>query len=451
MHMELSSAPVCILYFAIEIKTQFEQKQGLGKKEMKAQCCAGLAPGGKKWYAVSVKEIAMELFIKRFYELSVAELYEILQLRCNVFVVEQNCVYSDLDDYDQDAWHVYLRDEDGIQAYLRVLNRGTKFDDVSIGRVISMKRRCGLGTRILQAGIRVAWEKLSAQRITIEAQVYARGLYEKLGFVQASGEFLEDGIAHIRMTLEMRSQRSVFLTSSPCDDDVPEGVDLPCIFFERNGFVENLRQRIRPGGRFLVVAADPDAHALNDEMAHTFAECFRYHGMEFSEIMLLDSRTEAFAAQMVSGSNVILLGGGHVPTESAFFNRIGLKILLKDFQGVVMGVSAGSMNCASIVYAQPECSGESLDPYYRRFIPGLGLCDTMVLPHYQKERFTILDGRRLYEDITYADSFGREFIAIPDGSYVLVENGGARLFGEGYRIAEGNIQQICGEEESAEL
>lgn len=393
----------------------------------------------------------MKLYIKRFDELSLRELYEILKLRSDVFVVEQNCVYPDLDDYDQDAWHVFMRDEDGIQAYLRVLNRGTKFDDVSIGRVISMKRRCGLGTRIMRTGILVAREKLSAQRITLEAQVYARSLYEKLGFVQTSEEFLEDGIPHIRMTLEMRTQRSVFLTSSPCDDDVPEGVKLPCIFFERNGFVKNLRRRILPGERFLVIAADPHAHDLNDEMTRTFADCFRYHGMGFSEVMLLDDRTQERAAEFVSWSDVIMLGGGHVPTQSAFFNRIGLKVLLKDFQGVVLGVSAGSMNCASIVYSQPECPGESLDPYYRRFLPGLGLGDVMILPHYQKERHTILDGRRLYEDITYADSFGHEFIAIPDGSYVLVEDDSARLFGEGYRIAEGRIEKVCDEENDIEL
>lgn len=393
----------------------------------------------------------MKLYIQRFDDLPAGELYEILRLRSQVFVVEQNCVYQDLDDKDRDAWHVYLKDEAGIQAYLRVLDRGVRFEDVSIGRVLSMKRRCGLGTRILQVGIRVAREKFAARRITIEAQVYARSLYEKQGFVQTSDEFLEDGIPHICMTLELKAERSVFLTSSPCDDDVPEGTNLPCIFFEKNSFVQNLRRRVRHDARLLVVAADPHDFPLNDEMTATFADCFRFHGMELADAALLDGRTEQYARELVSRSDIILLGGGHVPTQSAFFNRIGLKVLLRDYQGVVIGISAGSMNSASIVYAQPECPGESLDPFYRRFIPGLGLSDVMILPHYQKERHTILDGRRLYEDITYADSFGREFIAMPDGSYVLEEDGGARLFGEGYRISDGKIRRICGDEESVEL
>ncbi|MBP3409825.1 MAG: Type 1 glutamine amidotransferase-like domain-containing protein [Clostridia bacterium] len=190
---------------------------------------------------------------------------------------------------------------------------------------------------------------------------------------------------------------------------------------------------------------------MNDEMTNTFADCFEFHGMELSEVNILDDRREQDAAELVANSDIILLGGGHVPTQSAFFNRIGLRVLLREFEGVVIGISAGSMNCANIVYAQPECPGESLDPYYRRFMPGLGLADVMILPHYQKVKNYRLDGKRLYEDITYGDSFGREFIAMPDGSYVLVEDGSARLFGEGYRVAEGKIKRICNEEETIEL
>lgn len=239
----------------------------------------------------------------------------------------------------------------------------------------------------------------------------------------------------------------VFLTSSPCDDDVPSGVELPCIFFERNHFVENLRKRMKPGARLVVVAGDPDNYLLNDEMADTFAKCFEYHSLTLSSVRLLDARTEDDVVRIVSDGDVVLLGGGHVSTQSRFLDRIGMRALLWNYSGVVIGISAGSMNCASTVYAQPEMPGESLDPNYRRFITGLGLTDVMILPHYQKVRDIILDGRRLYEDITYPDSQGREFIAIPDGSYVLVENGSAILFGEGYGIADGKIRTICSEEE----
>jgi len=389
----------------------------------------------------------MELCVKRFEELTPDELYEIIRLRIAVFVVEQNCIYQDLDDRDRSAYHVFLRDEEGIQAYLRVLDKGVALEDVAIGRVISAKRRSGLGSRVLAEGIRVACEKLGAERIVLHAQTYARAFYERQGFVQTSEEFLEDDIPHIEMTLEIHEApgkgMQVFLTSSPCDDDVPDGVELPCIFFERNEFVQNMRKAVTPGARFTVVAADPENFSLNDEMTATFAACFRYHGMNLSAVNLVDARTVERAAELVENSDLLMLGGGHVPTERAFFEKIGLKELLKEYRGVVMGVSAGSMNCAATVYSQPEMPGESIDPDYSRFFPGLGLTDVMVLPHYQREKNTVLDGKRLYEDITYADSMGRTFIAIPDGSYVLEKDGKATLYGEGYHISDGMILRIC--------
>lgn len=145
----------------------------------------------------------MELVVRHFKELTTEELFEIYKLRSDVFIIEQNCACPDVDDADKVAYHVYYKDEDGIVAYLRVLPQGVKFDEASIGRVISVKRRCGFGTMILKEGIRIAKEKLGADAICIEAQLYARGLYEKVGFVQISDEFLEDGIPHIKMLLKL--------------------------------------------------------------------------------------------------------------------------------------------------------------------------------------------------------------------------------------------------------
>ena len=144
----------------------------------------------------------MTLHRKRFSELTTEELYRLLQLRVAVFVVEQNCAYMELDDLDQAAIHVWLEDEDGIEACLRVMPQGAENERASIGRVIAVKRRCGLGSRILAEGIRAAREFFHADSVYLEAQVYAKGLYEKLGFRQISEEFLLDGIPHIKMLLE---------------------------------------------------------------------------------------------------------------------------------------------------------------------------------------------------------------------------------------------------------
>ena len=145
----------------------------------------------------------MELIVKHFSELSAEELFAIYKLRVSVFIVEQACPYQEVDDADKSAYHVWLQDEDGIEAYARVLPAGVAFPTAAFGRVIAVKRRCGLGTKIVAAAIETARDKLDADMINIEAQTYARGLYEKAGFRQISEEFLEDGIPHIRMQLEL--------------------------------------------------------------------------------------------------------------------------------------------------------------------------------------------------------------------------------------------------------
>ena len=102
----------------------------------------------------------MELIIKRFDELTNVELYEVLKLRSQVFVVEQNCIYQDIDDRDQDAVHLFYRDEDGIQSYLRVMDKSEHNNKITIGRVVSRKRRSGLATALLKEGIKLAEESI---------------------------------------------------------------------------------------------------------------------------------------------------------------------------------------------------------------------------------------------------------------------------------------------------
>lgn len=144
----------------------------------------------------------MELVKKQFYDLTLDELYDILKLRVSVFVVEQNCPYPELDGKDRLAFHVFLTEDNELQAYLRVLNRGDAFDKVSLSRVIAAKRGCGLGARIVAEGIRAAKEQFSAEKIVVAAQSYAKGFYEKQGFRQTSEEFFEDGIPHIMMQMD---------------------------------------------------------------------------------------------------------------------------------------------------------------------------------------------------------------------------------------------------------
>lgn len=144
----------------------------------------------------------MELKVKTFAQLSNTELYAILKLRVDVFVVEQACPYPEIDGRDEDSLHVWLEEDGEILAYLRVLDRGVESEYVAIGRVIAARRRQGLGSEIMKAGIRVAQEHFHAEAIYLEGQVYAQGFYENLGFRQISEPYLEDNIPHIKMLRE---------------------------------------------------------------------------------------------------------------------------------------------------------------------------------------------------------------------------------------------------------
>lgn len=136
---------------------------------------------------------------KSFRELTLDELYALLRVRSEVFVVEQDCVYQDLDNDDQQAIHLWLTRDDKIVAMARVCPAGTHMEELSIGRVITTERGRGYGKQIMLRAIEAAKEHFCAKLIAIEAQEYAKGFYEGVGFRQSSETFMLDGIPHIKM------------------------------------------------------------------------------------------------------------------------------------------------------------------------------------------------------------------------------------------------------------
>ena len=141
----------------------------------------------------------MDIVIMHYSELDRDTLYDILELRMSVFVVEQDCAYMDIDGRDVDAYHMICREDGVIKGYLRILKPGAFFKEASIGRVIAVDRRRGIATEMVSSAVDFIRDTLHEGRIRIESQVYAAGLYEKLGFVKDGEEFSEDGIPHIRM------------------------------------------------------------------------------------------------------------------------------------------------------------------------------------------------------------------------------------------------------------
>lgn len=241
----------------------------------------------------------------------------------------------------------------------------------------------------------------------------------------------------------------VFLTSSPTGPlDRSRNVEG---FDTKNRLVENLKERWTEHARCLLISAAPAEFAMADGMRAHMVDAMGISGLSVNTCDIWDDRTEDFSAEVLASYDVVFLGGGHVPTQNAFFRRIGLREKMAQFEGMVIGISAGTMNSADVVYAQPELEGESVDPDYKRFIPGLGLTQINVLPHYQMIKDAVLDGQRVFEDISYSDSMGREFYALVDGTYILCENGAETIWGEAYRIADGVLTQICEEDQTLEI
>lgn len=218
-----------------------------------------------------------------------------------------------------------------------------------------------------------------------------------------------------------------------------------------NSMVKELRSYWKEGSRCLMISAFPEEYAVNDRMREDFERCFIETGLSVACMDICDRRNMRESVAALNSYDMLIFGGGHVPTEKAFMDEMGLREALKSWDGIAMGISAGSMNCADIVYAQPEMPGEAVDPSFQRFIRGLGLTDCNVLPHYQAVKDDYVDGKRLMEEITYPDSYGHRFYAIPDGSYILQTEDRKEIRGEAYLIAEGRIRKICENENVYQL
>lgn len=145
----------------------------------------------------------MNFVTKYFDELNTKELYELLKARAEVFVVEQNCVYQDLDDNDYRSLHMFYEEDGKILAYLRAFRKSDEPDTVHVGRVLTIARGTGLGGKLLHEAIKQVRNKMDPKQIFIGAQSYATGFYAREGFRITSDEYIEDGIPHFEMRLDL--------------------------------------------------------------------------------------------------------------------------------------------------------------------------------------------------------------------------------------------------------
>ena len=234
-------------------------------------------------------------------------------------------------------------------------------------------------------------------------------------------------------------KNTVILTSSLNLYDKDEcGNRIAHAFPNENGILDLLKKEIKKYDNFLFVASDQFNTLATDMYAKVTIESFMLT-LPFKNYNILDCRTENRAKELVENADFIFLCGGHLPTQNKFFNNINLRELIKNTNALIVGGSAGSMNCASKVYCPPELDGESLDPNFNRYLKGLNLTNINILPHYSDFSEFILDGKNYIKDIIIPDSFKTKILAISDGSYVLIKDGKSTLRGDGYFIENGKI------------
>jgi len=220
-------------------------------------------------------------------------------------------------------------------------------------------------------------------------------------------------------------------------------------FGNRNSILKTLKSEVKKRDKFLFVASDDENFEKTDYYASPVFKFFDKI-LPFKSYEILDLRTKSNAEKLVVEADLIYLAGGHVPTQNKFFEQINLKSLIKKSNCVVLGISAGSMNCADIVYSQPEDEGESIDPKYKRYLKGLGLTKLSILPHFSLNDYE-LDGKSVLNNLSLPDSKKHSFVAIKDDSYV-VDNGEKQIvFGESFLFQNGKYSKICKEDDSRDI
>lgn len=233
---------------------------------------------------------------------------------------------------------------------------------------------------------------------------------------------------------------TLFLTSSPT---LGWAGDLN----PANGLIDDLRKAMPHPIKCVMISSYPDDIEITDRMAWELRECFDHADLSFDHYEVLDRRTQKLAGKMITEANFIILCGGHVPTENKFFCDINLRLKLKKFEGVMLTISAGSMNCADIVYSSPELEGESIDPEYKIYMRGLGLTNVNILPHFQTLNGSMLDGKRLIEDIIASHSYGHPVYCLDDGAFFLIANGRTELRGKTHKMLDGKLRKVCNDGE----
>jgi len=245
--------------------------------------------------------------------------------------------------------------------------------------------------------------------------------------------------------------KRLFLVSSLGTNIKIDGKRVPCEMDNSNGMVDILKSLLTTQNRLILISSNPVSYEINDEVQKITTESFKMSGFNFKEVIIIDQRNAFNMNDFIKDANLIFLCGGHVPTQNTWFKEIKLRETLQDYQGIIIGGSAGAMNCATDVYSCPELEGEALDSNFKRWIKGLDLTHINVFPHYNELADEILDGLKYIDDIVLKDSFKNPIYTLNDGSFIEVNNSDITIYGECSKIHNGKITKICDNHESIKI
>jgi EAL domain-containing protein (putative c-di-GMP-specific phosphodiesterase class I)/GGDEF domain-containing protein/peptidase E len=207
-------------------------------------------------------------------------------------------------------------------------------------------------------------------------------------------------------------------------------------------FFDDLRKEWKNPSNILYIPCDPEALEENNHQLKHVLDAFIFKGLEVNEARIFDGKKFNSIDEAVSWADVVYLSGGHAPTQLAFMNSIGLKKALLNYDGIVIGLSAGSVNAAFFSYQLPELPGEATDPNFNRFAFGLDLTNIQIIPHSDAMKDFVIDGLRFIDDVVLPDSYGQRFYMISDGSYFKIKKGKTVFCGTGSIIEDGSIRPL---------
>ncbi len=218
-----------------------------------------------------------------------------------------------------------------------------------------------------------------------------------------------------------------------------------------NHFIDRLKVASPKIKTFVFVASNPDGTKKTDEYANIIVNALNLDDFGIENLIVVDHRFDGDIEKTILSADAVFLAGGNVPMQNKYFKEINLKSILNKYEGVLIGQSAGSMNCSSVVYTQPEEEEEFEDKNYQRKLSGLGLVDFTIMPHMNYADEVDEQGHPSVMQMCLEDSYTMPHYGISDFGFVEIRDNKATAYGKTLFIKDGECVELCGDKEKIEI